>query len=294
MNRKVVVSLITEDQEFQRMQGGDASRAAANLGIDVEVMFAENNAVLQIQQLFRFVHVPEPERPLAIVTETVVGEGLERVARNAVKAGIAWVLVNRRVPYLDDLRRERPDLATFMVSTDQQQIGRIQARQFQSLLPKGGSLLYVQGPPDTSVAQERLRGAQEGLRGSDIQMKIINGDWTEQSAEKAATSWLMLQSTEGFQLEVVASQNDSMAVGARRAIHTVRGGVSGVRFAGCDGLVDGGRRLVDDGTLAATIVTPSNTGPAIEHLAAWVRTGKVPPREVLLEPHSYPDEALIR
>jgi ribose transport system substrate-binding protein len=294
MSRKLVVSLITEDQEFQRLQGTDASRTAEKLGLDVEVLFAENNAVLQIQQLFRFVHAPEQERPLAIVTETVAGEGLERVARNAVKAGIAWVLVNRRVPYLDDLRHEHPDLATFMVSTDQEEIGRIQAQQFRSLLPKGGSLLYVQGPPDTSVAQDRLRGAEQGLRGSDIQMKIVNGDWTEQSAEKAASSWLMLQSTEGFQLQVVGAQNDSMAVGAWKAIHAVRGDVSGVRFTGCDGLLEGGCKLVDAGTLAATIVTPSNTGPAIERLASWIQTGKVPPREVLLEPHSYPDVATIR
>ncbi len=294
MSRKLVVALITEDQEFQRMQGADASRAAGKLGLDVEVLFAENNAVLQIQQLFRFVHAPEPERPLAIVTETVAGAGLERVARNAVKAGIAWVLVNRRVPYLDELRKERPDLATFMVSTDQEEIGRIQARQFRSLLPKGGSLLYLQGPPDTSVAQDRLRGAEEGLRGSNIQLRIVNGDWTEPSGEKAVSSWLRLESTEGFHLEVVGSQNDSMAVGARRAIHAIRGQASGVRFTGCDGLAEGGCRLVDTGALAATIVTPSNTGPAIEHLVAWMRTGKVPPREVQLEPRSYPDEGMIR
>jgi len=294
VSRKLVVSLITEDQEFQRMQGTDASRAAGKLGLEVEVLFAENNAVLQIQQLFRFVHAPEQERPLAIVTETVAGAGLERVARNAVKAGIAWVLVNRRVPYLDELRKERPDLATFMVSTDQVEIGRIQARQFRSLLPKGGSLLYVQGPPDTSVAQDRLRGAEEGLRGSNIQLKIVNGDWTEQSGEKAVSAWLRLQSTESFHIEVVGAQNDSMAVGARRAFQAVRGHGSGVRFTGCDGLVEGGCRLVDEGALAATIVTPSNTGPAIEHLGAWIHTRKVPPSEVLLEPRSYPDEAMIR
>jgi ribose transport system substrate-binding protein len=294
MSRKIVVSLIMKDQEFQQLQAADASRAAARLGLEVEVLFAENNAVLQIQQLFRFVHAPEPERPAAIVTETVTGEGLERVARNAVRAGIAWVLVNRKVPYLDALRQERPELATFMLSTDQEEIGRIQARQFRSLLPKGGSLLYIQGPSDTSAAQDRLRGAEQGLRGSNIRMKIVNGDWTELSAERAVSSWLKLKSSEGFRFEVVGSQNDSMAVGARRAVQALRGRASGVRFTGCDGLAEGGCRLVDQGTLAATIVVPSNTGPALERLADWIRTGQVPPRDVLLEPHSYPDETTIR
>ncbi len=294
MSRKVVVSLITKDQEFQELQASDAARAGAKLGLEVEVLFAENNAVLQIQQLFKFVHAPEAERPAAIVTETVTGEGLERVARNAVRAGIAWVLVNRKVPYLEGLRKERPELATFMVSTDQEEIGRIQARQFRALLPRGGSLLYVQGPADTSVAQDRLRGAEQGLRGSNVEMKTVNGDWTELSGEKAVSSWLKLKSSEGFRFEVVGSQNDSMAVGARRAVQTLRGPSSGIRFTGCDGLAEGGCRLVDQGKLAATVVTPSNTGPALERLATWLRSGLVPPREVLLEPHSYPEESAIR
>jgi ribose transport system substrate-binding protein len=294
MNQKVIVSLIVKGQEFQELQAADASRTAAELGLEVEVLFAENNAVLQIQQLFRFVHAPEPERPAAIVTETVTGEGLERVARNAVSSGIAWVLVNRRVSYLDALRQQRPDLATFMVSSDQEEVGRIQARQLRALLPKGGVLLYVQGPPDTSTAQDRLRGAEEGLRGTEIQMKMVSGDWTELSAERAGSSWLKLKSSEGVRFEVVAAQNDSMAIGARRAVHALRGRASGVRFTGCDGLAEGGCRLVDQGTLAATIVTPSNTGPALQCLATWMRTGELPPRDVLLKPHSYPDETKIR
>jgi ribose transport system substrate-binding protein len=294
MSRMIVVSLITKDQEFQALQAKDASLTAARLGLELEVLFAENNAVLQIQQLFRFVHAPEAERPAAIVVETVTGEGLERVARNAIRAGVAWVLVNRKVAYLDALRQERADLATFMISGDQEEIGRIQARQFRALLPKGGSLLYVQGPPDTSVAQDRLRGAQQGLEGSSIQMKIVSGDWTEGSAERAVTSFLKLKSSEGFRVEVVGAQNDSMALGARSALRALRGSVAGVRFTGCDGLPEGGRRLVDTGVLAGTIVAPSNTGPALERLAAWLRTGQVPPRDVLLEPHSYPDEATIR
>jgi ribose transport system substrate-binding protein len=258
------------------------------------VLFADGNAVLQIQQLFRFVRLLEAERPAAIVVETVTGEGLERVARNAVGVGIGWVLLNRQVPYLDALRRERDDVVVSMVSTDQEEVGRIQGRQFRSLLPRGGSLLYVQGPPDTSVAQQRLRGAEDATRGASIGFRVVSGDWTEAGGEKAVASWLRLKTSEAFQVDLVGSQNDAMAVGARRAIAGLRPDWTGVRFTGCDGLPQGGRRLVDQGLLAATVVTPSNTGPALERLAAWLRSGQLPPRDILLEPHSYPSEALIR
>jgi ABC-type sugar transport system substrate-binding protein len=295
MARRIVVSLITAEQEFQLFQADDARKTAARLGLEVEVLFAENNAVLQIQQLFRFVHLPEPERPAAIVVETITGEGLERVARNATASGIGWLLLNRHVAYLEPLRRERPQLPVAMVGTDQEEMGRIQARQFRALLPKGGNILYVQGPPDTSVARERLRGAEGGIAGAPIHMRVLNGDWTEESGEKALSSWLRLKTSEGFQVDIVGCQNDSMAIGARRAVGQARPAwAAAVRYTGCDGLPNGGRRLVDEGVLAATVVSPSNTGPALERIAAWLRSGELPPRDVLLEPHSHPAEAFIR
>ena len=250
--------------------------------------------MLQIQQLFRFVHLPDGERPAAIVVETVTGEGLERVARNAVAAGIGWVLLNRQVPYVEALRRERPDVAVAMVSTDQEEVGRIQARQFRALLPRGGSVLYVQGPPDTSVARDRLLGAESGTRDAGIHFKIVSGDWTEESGEKAVASWLRLKTSESFRPDLVGCQNDAMALGAGRAVQQLRPEWRDVRFTGVDGLPQGGRKLVDAGVLVATVVTPSNTGPALERLATWLRTGQLPPRDVLLEPHSYPAESSIR
>ena len=88
MKRKIVVSLLTSEQEFQQMQAADARATAARLGLDVEVIFAENNAIQQIHQLYRHVHAPEAERPSAIVIEVVSRDGMERLARNALKAGI--------------------------------------------------------------------------------------------------------------------------------------------------------------------------------------------------------------
>lgn len=294
MNGRVVVSLISEEQEFQRLQAGDARATAARLGLHAEVIFADNDPGLQARQLSHFVELQAGERPAAIVVETVTGEGLERVARDAVAAGVGWVLLNRQVPYVEALRRERPEIAVAMVSTDQEEVGRIQARQFRALLPRGGTVLYVQGPPGTSVARDRLRGAQEGAPGTNVRLVVVSGDWSEASGEAAVASWLRLGKSQDLEPDLVGCQNDAMAVGSRRAVAALRPDWKDVRFTGCDGLPDGGRKLVEDGLLAATVVTPSNTGPALERLAAWLRTGQVPPRDVLLEPRSYPGERSIR
>jgi len=287
--KRVVASFLSEDQEFQVMQAADAKLAAERAGLELEVLYAENNAVLQIQQLFRFVHAPEGDRPAVIIVETVVGEGLERVARNAARAGVGWVLLNRKVAYLESLRREWPRLPISMVSTDQLEVGRIQGRQFRALLPRGGSVLYLQGPSDTSAARERLEGMQEAIAGTKIEVRVLNGDWTEASAEKAVDAWLRLRTSESFRPDLVGAQNDAMATGARKALTAQRKEWSRLPFTGCDGLLEGGQRLVALKQLAATVVIPSNAGPAVDLVARFLK-GEPSPPQVILTPRSYPPE----
>ena len=287
--KKLVASFLSDDQEFQVMQAADAKLAAQRAGLALEVLYAENNAVLQIQQLFRFVHAPEEERPVVIIVETVVGEGLERVARNAARVGIGWVLLNRRVAYLESLRQEWPRLPISMVSTDQLEVGRIQGRQFRALLPKGGSVLYLQGPADTSAARERLEGMQQAIAGGKLETKVLDAEWTEGSAEKAVVAWLRLKTSESFHPGLVGAQNDAMALGARKALIAQHKQWSRLPFTGCDGLPEGGQRLVDAKVLAATVVVPSNAGPAVDIVARFLSGEPVPP-QIVLAPRSYPPE----
>jgi ABC-type sugar transport system substrate-binding protein len=293
---EVVVSLLSADQEFQRLQADDARAAAKASGLEARVLFAENNATLQIQQLYRFIHLPAEERPLAVVVETVAGEGLERVARAAAGAGIGWILVNRRVGYVEALRRDHPGLPIASVSTDQIEVGRIQARQFQALIGSAAVALYVQGPLDTSAAQDRLSGTQQGLAGTGIELKILDGQWTEASGQEAVGRWLRLKSNATVRPALVGCQNDAMAVGACRALASSneRPDLARIPVTGVDGLPDGGRRLVDVRQLAATIVTPSNTGPAIGLLADFLRTHRALPPVLVLQPQSYPPEATLQ
>jgi ribose transport system substrate-binding protein len=290
MPAKVVVALLSERQEFQLMQAAEARECAARAGLEIDVLFAEDNAVLQIHQLFERIHAPEAERPAAIVVQTVTGEGLERVARNAVQSGIGWVLLNRKVTYLDALRRERRDLPIASVSVDNEEVGRIQGRQLRVLLPQGGRVLYLQGPADTSTAKERLLGAQKGVAGAGIELKVLRSDdWTAGNGEKVVTTWLRLKTSEGCHPAAVCAQNDTLAVGARRAILAHRPEWSQLAFTGCDGLPEGGQKLVRTGELTATIVTPTPAGPAVT-LVARALAGEKVPAEIWLTPHSHPAE----
>ena len=288
MAERIVVSLTTADQEYQALQGEDAREAGRRLGVEVEVLFAEDVAVMQIQQLFRFVHAGEGERPAALLVHTRVPDGLERVARNAVQAGIGWILLNRSAPYVEALRRERPAVAVAAVTTDHVEIGRIHARQLARLCPDGAHVLYVQGPADASAASLRLQGLEEALRGRPYELKVVNGEWTAASAEKAIAGWLRLRTSDLFQPAVVVCQNDLMARGARAALERLRPEWARLPFLGCDGLPKGGRLDVEQGRLAATITMPSCASPAIDLVVKWIRTGAVPPAQTVLAPSAYP------
>ena len=295
MKARVVVSLLTSAQEFQLMQAADARAAGERTGLEVEVVFAENNAIQQIQQLYSFIHAPEDRRPAALLVEAVSSEGMERVARNAVKAGIGWVIQQWRTEYLAALRAQHPKVPIVSVAVDEEEIGTIQARQVRALLPQGGGVLVVQGPIDSASATRRHEGLVSGLRDSGIEIgTAVRGDWTARSAEAAVTSWLRLKSTEGLRVDAVVSQNDSMASGARAAIRASRSEWSTLPFTGCDGLPEGGRRMVASGELTATVIKPTTTGPAVELVARTLR-GQAAPPEVVLHAVSHPPlETLAR
>jgi ABC-type sugar transport system substrate-binding protein len=287
LNRRVLVSLLSEEQDFQVMQAEDAREVGRRLDLDVEVVFAESHAVMQIQQLFKAIHAPEEERPAAIVVEPTVGEGFERVARNATRAGMGWILLDVRASYIDELRTAHPKLAVGMIGADQEEVGRIQGRQCRALLPDGGRVLSVQGPADATVTHDRSEGLHEVL-GEDFEVRVLNGSWTADSGDQAVMSWLRLKTAEAFQPEIVAAQNDLMGIGVRKALTTNRPDWAAVPYLGCDGLLEGGRKQVDEGNFAGTVITPSNTGPALEVVERWLGTGEVPPRELILRPESYP------
>jgi ABC-type sugar transport system substrate-binding protein len=283
---RCLVALLDESQEFQRHQAHEARETASALGIDLSIQFAESNAILQVQQVSRATASPK-WRPHVILIETVSGEGIARAARSAARAGIGWVIINRDVAYLAELRREYPGLAIGSVTTDQLAIGRIQGQQMGRLLPRGGKVLYVQGRADTSAAQQRLAGATEGLDKAGIEVHVLEGEWTESSGAECVERWIRLKQ---HPPDLIACQNDAMAMGAIAVLASAGADLTRIPVVGVDGLPEGGQQLVKTGQLAATVVIPSNTGPALRAIAAARSSSASEKRiELVLAPTSFPE-----
>jgi ribose transport system substrate-binding protein len=283
----VVVSLLTSRQEFQRQQEQDARATAARLGLPVEVVFAENDPATQIRQLESSIRQPPEARPVAFVVETVAAVGFEQIARGALAAGIGWVVISSRAPSLESLRKEFPGGLVTSAGIDELEIGRIQARQILALLPNGGTVLYVEGPSMSAATIFRRRTAELGLKGSPVSIvRTVSGDWTAAGAEWAVSSWLGVDENREVRFDMVAAQNDEMAMGARAALAAQRPDWSGP-FTGCDGLVNLGQRYVREGQLSATVVKATTAGPGVEAVARFLRGDPVPP-QLMLAPASFP------
>jgi len=291
MKKKVLVALPERDNEYQRLQTIDARVTSSRWGLDLEVVYANGEPAVQLQQLAGRIGGADP--PHAVVVEPVgPGDGLEDAARAAAAARLGWAVLNCTCDHIQRLRRENAGVAIFAVGSDQLEIGRIQGRQLRTLLPAGGTALYINGPEGAPAARERLQGLRETLEGSGVTLIILAGRWTEESAETSVRSWLASRAP-STRIAAVAGQDDSMARGARRVLEAATGGAAawaGVPFVGIDGVPAVGQRLVDTGQLTATIVMPSNTGPAIDNLARWMDAGTVPPELVRVPVRSYPAE----
>src|SRR5450755_426424 len=194
---RFLVSLTTSDNDYQIEQAQSAEQAARKLGVEVQVVFADNDAINQSTQVLKAIQSPEGARPSAIIFEPVGGTALPQVAQAAVSAGIGWGVLNRDASYIPDLRKIA-NASVFGVTSDHLEIG------------------YIQGPSENSAAKDRTLGMRE-TKPANIQVTILKAQWTEESSTRAVRSWLKLVTSHRAPIDLIGAQDDSMAAGARKA-----------------------------------------------------------------------------
>ncbi len=288
----VVISLTTKDNDYQAEQSASAAEVASRLGLKISIVYADNDAVNQSQQLVKIIQ-DKTGRSDAILVEPV-GTPMPQVAKAAVAAGIGWGILNREADYIAELRRDA-GVPVFVVSPDQEEVGRIQGKQLAAIT-KEGNILYVEGPSSSSAANLRTTGMLSTKPGG-VTMKILKGDWSERSAHHVVKSWMSLSTSKELHIQAVVCQNDAMAMGARKALvdmnEAERERWLHTPFLGCDGVTRTGQEWVRSGQLRATVVIPPMAGLALEMLAKAVNAGAMPAERTLCAPRSFPSMAEI-
>jgi ribose transport system substrate-binding protein len=288
---RFLVSLMTRENDYQLEQAASAQQTSGKLGVDVQILFADNDAVTQSTQLLKIIQGDPGTRPDAIICEPVGGTCLPQVAQSAASIGIGWAILNRYADYIPELRKSfRVPISS--ISVDQKEIGRIQGRQFAALASGGGGVLYIQGPSENSAAKDRTVGMQMTIP-PNVQVTTLRGQWTEESAYRCVQSWLRLNTSTKLPVNVIGAQNDVMAMGARKAFGEIGEGAERDRwlrlpFTGCDGVPKTGQTWVRSGSLAATVVVPPSAGEAMSMMAQAILTGSRLPERSFTTPESFP------
>jgi ribose transport system substrate-binding protein len=288
-----LVSLTNNDNDYQQEQAATAEKAGQRLGVEVKLIHANNDALTQSQQLLQFIQGSASSRPDAIVFEPAGGTAFPQVARAAAAAGIGWVVLNHEADYLTELRRAYK-VPIFSISSNHEEIGKIQGKQFAALLPSGGSILYIEGPANSSAARERTTGMNR-TKPVNVRVKSMRANWTEESAYRTVSSWLRLRTSQETHIDLVGAQDDSMAAGARKAFGEIAEGERErwlkIPFTGCDGMPQTGQAWVRSGVLTATIFIRPNADLALEMLTEAIRSGSRPAESRLIAPESIPSIA---
>src|ERR1700730_1737897 len=92
---RFLISLPTSNNDFQLAQAFSAEQIAQKRAIDLEIVYADNDAVEQSTQILKAIQVPVGTRPDAIVIEPASGTALPQVAGAACAVGIGWAVLNR-------------------------------------------------------------------------------------------------------------------------------------------------------------------------------------------------------
>jgi ABC-type sugar transport system substrate-binding protein len=277
-----------ENDHYQLLQEEAALDAGRRRGLLAEVAWAP--AFDQLRVLKKRLLEPSPVD--AVVVEPASRSSTELFLRE-LRGRTGLVLLNAWSPLVEEAPRSwGAGLPFGTVSTDHAAIGRLQGEQLLRLA-RGGAVLCVTGPRRSSAAQERLEALRSAV-GAEVELADTEaGEWIEAAGIMAFGDWYRVYKSRNPRLAAVAAQSDELAVGVGSAIRALgdaahRAALGSARLLGVDACPAYGRRLVDEGTLSASVVNPANTGLAIDLLQRFWAEGRPIELRSFTRPSPYP------
>ncbi|HEX6340369.1 substrate-binding domain-containing protein [Umezawaea sp.] len=226
----LAVSTLNNPYFVELKQG--AEEAAAELGVKLTVVDAQNDSTNQVNQVQTFA----TQGLKAIIINPVDSKQATPAAKAAENANIPLIAVDRSV---DDGK------VASEVASDNVQGGSLAAVELGRAT--SGEVVHLQGIPGASAARDRGRGFEQGLNSGGIKVVASQpADFDRAKGLDVMTN--LLQANPG--IKGVFADNDEMALGAIKALGDKAG--TQVQVVGFDGTPDG-LKAVEDGTMAATV-----------------------------------------
>ena len=226
----------TGEEELQGFDMKLAQAIADELGVELSILSADQDAAKQISQIEQCVS----EGYDAILFEPVDPDGLRDAAKAAADAGVIMINI---VSACTDW--ESAGISAVSCG-DNVKAGENEMQHVADLLGGKGNIAILTGPSSTTDTTARLEGYRNILANyPDMTEVIAPADcaWDTAKAQSTVESWLS-----AYDLDAIVCQNDGMAVGAGNAA----GANSGIVITGLDGTPDG-YEAIKDGRITGTV-----------------------------------------
>ena len=207
-DKKLVVGFaqVGAESEWRTAETASIKETAEKLGVDLKFSDAQQKQENQIKAIRSFI----AQKVDVIAVAPVVESGWETVFKEAKDAKIPIILVDRGAKVDESL------YATF-IGSDFVDEGKSSAKEMAKLLNNKGNIVELQGTVGASVANDRKKGFEEGLKDFP-DMKIVKSQSGDFSRAKGKEVMEALLKADGKNIQGVYAHNDDMAIGAIQAI----------------------------------------------------------------------------
>jgi galactofuranose transport system substrate-binding protein len=216
----------------------------------------------------------------AIILAPVVETGWEPVLREAKRAKIPVVLVDRGIKVSDD------SLYATLIASDFVSEGKMAGEWLAKKVNGKAAIVELQGTPGAAPAIDRKKGFEEGIQ-SHPEMKIIasqSGDFRRSGGKEVMEALLKKY---GSEVSAVYAHNDDMALGAIQALEEAgKKPGTDVVVVSVDG-VKGAFEAMVNGKLNCSVECNPLLGPLAFDAVEKAKQGEKLPKKTIVPDKTY-------
>ncbi len=221
---------------FQNMIADAVRQKADVYGVQLVILDGEDRAEKQVAQIENLV----AQFYDGIILNPGSYEGVTNGVLAAHREGVPLITVNQVV--------SNQELCLAYVGSDAVESGRLQGEQICTMTGGKGKLVVLHGSMGSEPEINRKKGLMEGLGDGDYTIVAsTTANWQRDQAMRVVENWMQA----GLDFEIVAAQNDNMAMGALKAIEDA-GNADRIRVWGIDAIADA-CVAVKEGRLSGTV-----------------------------------------
>lgn len=259
---KLALLMSHQTNAFTTAVSAGAAAMGEQLGVQVDVFDGKQDPATQTSQIETCI----AQGYDGVMVEPISADAIVPAVKTANEAGLPVLTVVQQM-------KNQDTMAIAYCGGDESKSGQLQMEHVIEVIGEEGNIVVLYGPMGSDAQLSRKAGWDEVLANyPGIQIVFEDtANWTTEEALSKVETWLQT----GTQIDAVVSQNDSMALGALKAVED-----AGMDIP-CFGLdaVDDALASVKAGRLAGTVSQDAygQGAMAVEKMVAYLNGESIEP-----------------